>query len=122
MCDLTNELENKKLKKTVHRWFGVWDFDKEEAWLNAMAQDGWALYAVGFCTYEFEKCKKGEYTVWLEMHEFSKEYIEFMEETGAEFCGNIMKWFYFRKKNVLGNYGRIKKAIKQKRLLQKSKK
>lgn len=41
--------------KTLHRNFWVWEFEKEERWLNEMAQEGWALQNAGFCTYTFEK-------------------------------------------------------------------
>lgn len=37
--------------KTLHRNFWVWEFEKEERWLNEMAQEGWALQNAGFCTY-----------------------------------------------------------------------
>lgn len=30
-------------KKTVFKLFFVWDFEKEERWLNEMAQEGWVL-------------------------------------------------------------------------------
>ena len=53
--------------KTVHKWPWVWDFDKEEDWLNEMAQEGWALESVGFCTYTFRRCEPGEYIIRLEM-------------------------------------------------------
>ena len=36
-----------KIKK--HKLFWIWDFDKEEKWLNKMAQDGYVLENVGFC-------------------------------------------------------------------------
>lgn len=29
--------------KTVYRLFAEWSFDKEEEWLNSMAQEGWTL-------------------------------------------------------------------------------
>ena len=32
-----------KEKKTVFKLFFVWDFEKEERWLNEMAQEGWVL-------------------------------------------------------------------------------
>ena len=28
-------------RKTMTRWFWVWQFEKEEAWLNEMAASGW---------------------------------------------------------------------------------
>ncbi len=91
-------------RNTIRKWFWVWDFEKEEAWLNGMAQNGWILESVGFCTYHFVKCEPGEYSVRLEMHEFDESYIQFMQETGAEFVGRMMAWIYFRKKTADGSF------------------
>lgn len=90
--------------KTVRKWFWVWDFDKEDQWLNEMALSGWVLDSVGFCRYTFIKSEPGEYTVRLEMHDPDDEYIAFMEETGAEYIGRMVKWIYFRKKAVEGPF------------------
>lgn len=83
-------------RKTVHKWFWVWDFEKEERWLNGMAQSGWLLDGVGFGTYHFAPCAPGEYAVRLEMHPYDKEYIRFMQDTGAEYVGRVLQWVYFR--------------------------
>ncbi|MBR0516877.1 MAG: DUF2812 domain-containing protein [Firmicutes bacterium] len=85
-------------RKTIRKWFWVWDFEKEERWLNEMALQGWVLDGVGWCTYHFKKCEPGEYTVRLEMHPYDEGYVSFMNETGAEFVGRMMMWIYFRKK------------------------
>ena len=74
-------------RKTIRKWFWVWDFEKEERWLNEMALQGWALDGVGWCTYHFRRCEPGEYTVRLEMRTYDESYVAFMEETGAEFVG-----------------------------------
>ena len=63
-----------KEEKIVHRWMWVWDFEKEERWLNTMAQSGWVLTGVSFCTYRFAPCQPGEYTIRLEMHAPDSEY------------------------------------------------
>lgn len=42
------------MRQTIRKLFWVWDFDKEEKWLNEMAAKGLSLVAVGFCKYEFE--------------------------------------------------------------------
>ena len=68
-------------RKTIRKWFWVWDFEKEEDWLNEMAMNGWVLESVGFCTYHFLRCEPGEYTVRLEMRTYDPEYVAFMEET-----------------------------------------
>ncbi len=85
-------------KRTIRKWFWVWDFEKEERWLNEMAQSGWVLIAVGWCRYTFEKCEPGEYIVRLEMRGGDDSYIEFMKETGAIYIGRMIQWLYFCKK------------------------
>lgn len=85
-------------RRTIYKWIWVWDFEKEERWLNEMAMSGWVLCSVGLCRYTFERCQPGEYTVRMEMHEPDYEYIDFMSETGAAYVGRMVKWIYFRKK------------------------
>lgn len=84
-------------KKTVRKWFWVWDFEKEERWLNEMAMSGWALVGVGWCRYEFEKTEPGAYIVRLQMRQNDQDYLSFMEEIGAEYLGRVFKWIYFRR-------------------------
>ncbi|MBR5982009.1 MAG: DUF2812 domain-containing protein [Firmicutes bacterium] len=91
-------------RKTIRKLFWVWDFEKEERWLNEMALQGWVLDGVGFCTYHFRRCEPGEYTVRLEMRPHDESYVAFMEETGAEFVGRMMAWIYFRKKAADGAF------------------
>lgn len=91
-------------RKIIKKWIWVWDFDKEERWLNTMAQQGWVLDKVGFCRYEFIPCEPGEYTVRLEMREHDDAYLSFMADTGAEYVGRMVKWIYFRKKTEDGSF------------------
>lgn len=91
-------------RKTVCKWFCVWNFDKEEIWLNNMANQGWILDGVGYGRYTFFQCDSTEYTVRLEMHNFDKNYIDFMRETGAEYVERIGHWIYFRKKASDGEF------------------
>ena len=91
-------------RKIVRKWVWVWDFDREEQWLNTMVQSGWVLDKLGFCRYEFIPCEPGEYTVRLEMREHDEGYLSFMADTGAEYVGRMMKWIYFRKKTELGQF------------------
>lgn len=88
----------------VHRCFWVWNFEKEERWLNTMAQSGWVLTKVGFCTYHFAPCQPGEYTIRLEMHAPDRDYLQFMEGIGAEYVGRMVQWVYFRRKAELGQF------------------
>ena len=91
-------------RMTIRKWIWVWDFDKEEQWLNTMAQQGWVLDRLGFCRYEFVKCEPGEYIVRLEMREHDEGYLSFMADTGAEYVGRMVKWIYFRRKAELGAF------------------
>ena len=98
------------MRKTIRKLFFIWDFDKEEKWLNEMAAKGLALVSVGFCKYEFEDCLPGEYKVCLQLLDKSprnpemQKYIEFMEETGAEHVGTFTRWVYFRQKASEGDF------------------
>ena len=89
---------------TIRKWIWVWDFDKEERWLNTMAQQGWVLDRLGFCRYEFVRCEPGEYIVRLEMREHDEGYLSFMADTGAEYVGRMVKWIYFRRKAEYGPF------------------
>lgn len=98
------------MRKTIHKWYSAWNFDREEKWLNEMAAQGLALIAVGFCSYTFEQRDPGEYTVRIELlenlpsHPQSEQYIRFIEGSGAEYIGAIMRWGYFRKKKSVGAF------------------
>ena len=91
-------------RKTIRKWFWVWEFEKEEDWLNEMAQNGWVLDGVGFCSYDFVRCEPGEYNLRLEMHGWDEQYVDFMRETGADYVGRMFAWIYFRKKTEDGPF------------------
>lgn len=93
-----------KERKTIRKWFWVWDFEKEEQWLNEMAFTGWTLCEIGFCKYTFEKSEPGEYAIRLEMREDDQSYLELMKETKAEYIGRMVQWIYFRKKAEDGSF------------------
>jgi hypothetical protein len=98
------------MRTTIHKVFWIWQFDKEERWLNEMAAKGKALISTGFCTYVFEDCEPGEYIYRLELmndlpsSEEGRSYIRFLEETGAEQVGSYLRWCYFRRKASLGEF------------------
>lgn len=98
------------MRRIIHKWFWVWNFDKEEQWLNEMAAKGLCLVSTGFCKYEFEDCLPGEYQILMQLldklphHPESQKYIEFLEDTGAEQVGSFTRWVFFRKKASLGDF------------------
>lgn len=92
------------MKKVVHGSFTWWGVDKEQAWLNEKIKQGWLLCDVRFMKYTFEPCDPDSYeicTVLLEKGaktEASKEYISFVEETGATYIGARGSIAFFCKK------------------------
>ena len=91
-------------RKTISKLYFVWNYEKEEEWLNRMADEGWALCRVGFMTYTFERCEPEAYSVRMEMRRPDESYIRFMEETGAEYIGRMIQWIYFRKRTEEGPF------------------
>lgn len=90
--------------RVIRKWFWVWEFEKEERWLNQMAASGWVLESVGLCRYTFRRCQGGEYTVRLELHPNEPEYLQFMADTGAEYLGRVAGWIYFRMRAENGSF------------------
>lgn len=92
------------MRTKLHKWFWVWDYQKEEQWLNDMAARGMALTSVGFGTYVFEDAAPEAYQFRLELlknhpgHAESVKYLRFLEETGIEHIGSVMNWVYLRRK------------------------
>lgn len=90
--------------------FFAWQHEKEEAWLNQMSAMGLQLVGVNFPRYTFEEGAPGEYAYRLELLEHwpgapeSAAYIRFLEETGVEHIGSVLRWVYFRKKVADGPF------------------
>ena len=64
------------MRRVIKKLFWIWDFDKEEQWLNAMSAKGLCLISVGFGKYEFEDCVPGEYKICLQLLEKSPKHPE----------------------------------------------
>jgi len=98
------------MRRIIYKWFWMWNFDKEEQWLNEMAAKGLVLSGVGFTRYEFDENDSDRYHIRMEMldrlpkHPESQRYIRFLEETGAEHVGTLLRWVYFRKKSDEGPF------------------
>ncbi|MFF2445490.1 DUF2812 domain-containing protein [Neobacillus sp. NPDC058068] len=96
------------MKRVIRKIFV--DFEKEEKFLNEMSANGLALTKYSFSKYVFEDAPKGEYIYRLELlehpvdHLESQEYIQFMEEMGAEHVTSYHRWVYFRKKAADGEF------------------
>lgn len=94
--------------KTAWRFF--MDYEKEEAWLNQMAAQGWDFVKSWLWRYRFEKGKPGEYSYRIQLlpnwasSPKSKEYLSFVSESGAEVVETSASWAYFRKKTSNGPF------------------
>ncbi|MBQ1354921.1 MAG: DUF2812 domain-containing protein, partial [Solobacterium sp.] len=83
---------------TIHKWYWVWDFEKEEEWLNQMAEEGQLLDGVGWCTYRFRKSLPGEYVIRLDLDRNDSNFHELLADAGAECIGKVFKWAYYRRR------------------------
>lgn len=96
------------MKTIIRKWYS--HYEKEEEWLNTMAKRGLALTRYTWCKYVFEDCQPGEYIFRIEFLQENpstpkgREYIEFMEETGADYISSYGHWVYFRKKAANGPF------------------
>jgi len=95
-------------KKLIFRLF--FDYEKEEEWVNGMAKNGWHLTSFGIGNYAFEKGAPGKYIYRNEMiyelgsKDDSKEYIDFLRDSGIELVKKKLNWAYFRKEAADGPF------------------
>ncbi len=98
------------MKHIVRRMFFVWDYEKQIAWLNEMAEKGLNLTSVSFNKYVFEQGTPGAYSYRMEWmkhwptHPQSVSYIRFLQEAGVEYVASFKKWAFFRKKTTEGAF------------------
>lgn len=88
--------------KKVYKLFFIWDYEKEEKWINEMSQKGLQLKRVGFCNYWFEEID-ANLTYRIELLPSgvntpeSKEYIEFLSELDIQVVAVYTNFIYIRK-------------------------
>lgn len=84
-------------------WKVMYDFEKEERWLNEMSAKGLALSDYSWCRYVFEDKISTRYTYRIELlenlpkHPESMAYLKFLEENGIECVAMYWRWVYLRK-------------------------
>ena len=76
------------------------DIDKEEQWLNELAQSGYCLTHRFFYMYTFEQSDE-RYTYYVD-HRFLRhnyqEFCNFLQELNVQFVTASLGWCYFRSK------------------------
>ena len=105
------------MEKTVRKIFFVWEYEKEEQWLNEMSKEGWQLVKASFRKYQFVSGIPNEYTVRLELldksvkSKESTSYLNFLKETGIEMVGECKQWIYLRSKTADGGFEPNNRAL-----------
>lgn len=98
------------MKKTIFRLYYVWQWEKEEKWLNDMSKKGWQLVHATIGKFNFESGEPSEYTYRLELLDSniksleSTSYLNFLQETGIEMVGKCKNWIYLRSKTAEGGF------------------
>ena len=106
-------------KKCVLKPFFLWNFEKEEAWINDMALDGWMLFKIRYGVNYFEKDTPGEWEYHLELEEKdpyagSREgYLDFLKESGVEVAARSRYWIYLRSRRGEYVMGSEEHALQQ---------
>jgi len=91
------------MKKRVYRFF--LDYEKEEAWVNDMAEQGWHLKRTMVGYFIFEKGEPGQYIYRNELVKGKKQdYYDFLETMNIEFVSKFGVWAYYRKKKSEGPF------------------
>lgn len=97
-----------------------YDKDREEQWLNEMAEDGWALESFFMGVYTFGKCEPGEYIYQIDLMPGNKikrdEFKSFLRENGVEIVEEWCRWIFLRKRASEGEfemYTDIESKLKQ---------
>lgn len=91
-----------------------YDKEKEEEWLNEMCRQGWGMTNFFLGVYTFKPCSPGEYTYQVDLPDIhagegsrmqrKREYIEFVEATGAEYVCSWVFYMIFRKQTSKGSF------------------
>lgn len=86
------------------------DMEKEEAWINEMAEQGYNFIDNVFIRYSFSEGVPNEFIYRIELlenrpsHPLSLQYFRFLSETGVECVSTAGRWAYFRKKVADGPF------------------
>ncbi len=88
--------------KKVFRFFTIFEYEEEQAYLRHMHQSGWKFVKVsGFCCYYFEKCEPEDVIYQLDYNPdgiaHKAEYIQMFNDCGWEYMQDYLGYSYFRK-------------------------
>lgn len=93
----------------LYRWKLYFDKDKEETWLNEMAQNGWGMKSFFMGRYTFEPIEPGEYIYRIDLlpsnQQKKEDFFAFLrEEMEVEIVQEWGVWFFCRRKAEQGHF------------------
>ncbi len=88
--------------KKTHKWWTIFEYEKEEDYLREMHKKGWKLVKVkGLTTHVFEKCTPEDVIYRLDFNQEGiknrDEYVTMFNDFGWEFIEDYSGFAYFRK-------------------------
>lgn len=88
-------------RKKTRKWFWAWDDQKEEVWLQRMAQEGWALEEYKWFQYTFKKVMPSKlvYQLDYQLGFPDKSYFDLFEMDGWQLVSSFGGWYYFCKED-----------------------
>ncbi len=89
-------------KKTIFRWWWIWQYEKMEQWLEAQEKQGWQLVGAGWNLLKFQFEQGAPRTiryVFDYQNKADEEYVELYEDAGWEAMNDGRKngWYLWRK-------------------------
>jgi len=97
-----------ELVKRVFRFY--FNYEKEEIWLNDMAQQGWMMKSFFLGLYRFTLEMPGEYIYRIEMlphlvrNPKNQPYLQFLQDMGIEVISAWFVWVTYRRKASFGPF------------------
>ena len=93
-------MSEKENVKKVMKLFMPWNFEKEQAWLEEMAREGWLLEKM-VLRYTFKKAEPQEMVYRADYFSITDKkklqtYVSIFEEAGWELIHSQFGWHYFR--------------------------
>ncbi|MFB1098741.1 DUF2812 domain-containing protein [Terribacillus sp. JSM ZJ617] len=88
-------------RKKIRKLFWAWDDQKEEVWLQQMAQEGWVLEQYRWFTYTFKAAAPSKLVYQLDYRLGfpDKSYFDLFEMDGWHMVSSFGGWYYFCKKD-----------------------
>ncbi|MFP7477455.1 DUF2812 domain-containing protein [Terribacillus saccharophilus] len=90
-----------KERKQIRKWFWAWDDQKEEVWLQKMAQEGWTLEEYRWFKYTFRASEPSKLVYRLD-HQMGfpdRSYFDLFEMDGWDRVCSFNGWHYFCKED-----------------------